>query len=468
MAVAVLWGGIAAIEFVKQGVAAYRHFSKDNAQEREGIVNKLEAVKELMQSTDPSHIPKQAHKMLQQHLEELKACVADLGSKTGEETLQKLNQSIDSYSGLLSLHLTKKLVSDGNPVLPCKFTNGTAKRFYLKYLAKLGVSVSTGKFSSALAFDLEDSWLPCFQNWVKAGLEGAIQGYVNIRELDSFFTLLTQAQGLRQDGVEVAHFAYLKDEQAKRYLGSLHGQLRHGYGIELTSDGRMYCGDWSQNAKEGNGFVEYADGRRLYGCFHQNILQNFKKLVLPEGTTYKGDLLDNGYRCGRGCLYSDKEKLLYDGTWDNDKRVEGVAWEQLPSNVLCEYKYSGGVKQQVGKYTWPDGTVYEGRLVKGLKAGEGKCTYPDGSQYSGQWLNDKRHGQGSYTIGSRMYTGTWENDMEHGEGTVTEGGILLMTGKWTSGKLNGRFSVYLQDGEVLDGGIWRKGEQVRPSRCLLF
>jgi hypothetical protein len=72
--------------------------------------------------------------------------------------------------------------------------------------------------------------------------------------------------------------------------------------------------------------------------------------------------------------------------------------------------------------------VYEGKLER-LE----EKYYPDGSQCYKQWLNDKRHDLGSYTNGYYMHTGKWESDLEHGEGTVTDDGILMMTGRCTSG-----------------------------------
>ena len=42
-----------------------------------------------------------------------------------------------------------------------------------------------------------------------------------------------------------------------------------------------------------------------------------------------------------------------------------------------------GTRSGKGKYTWSDGTVYEGPYVNGAKHGEGKLTFADGSHYQG-------------------------------------------------------------------------------------
>ncbi len=47
-----------------------------------------------------------------------------------------------------------------------------------------------------------------------------------------------------------------------------------------------------------------------------------------------------------------------------------------------------------GKYTWPDGTVYDGDWKDDIKNGEGKSTYPDGIVYEGDFKDGKMNGKG--------------------------------------------------------------------------
>ena len=46
-------------------------------------------------------------------------------------------------------------------------------------------------------------------------------------------------------------------------------------------------------------------------------------------------------------------------------------------------KYERDVKNGLGKYTYLNGTVYEGEFVNGEFEGTGTCTYPDGDKYVG-------------------------------------------------------------------------------------
>ena len=45
--------------------------------------------------------------------------------------------------------------------------------------------------------------------------------------------------------------------------------------------------------------------------------------------------------------------------------------------------YSDDVKNGLGKYTYMNGTVYDGEFVNGEYEGAGKCTYADGDEYIG-------------------------------------------------------------------------------------
>lgn len=47
-----------------------------------------------------------------------------------------------------------------------------------------------------------------------------------------------------------------------------------------------------------------------------------------------------------------------------------------------------------GKYTWPDGSQYEGDVQDGLRHGQGVFTAATKERYEGEWKNGLRHGFG--------------------------------------------------------------------------
>eukprot|EP01043_Picozoa_sp_COSAG02_P001747 COSAG02_NODE_37_length_48203_cov_57.745708_31_plen_141_part_00 len=79
------------------------------------------------------------------------------------------------------------------------------------------------------------------------------------------------------------------------------------------------------------------------------------------------------------------------------------------------------VKRTDATLTHEDGAVYRGdQNEAGEKHGTGRYTWKDGSYYDGQWKNDEREGMGKYTYPSGgVYDGEWKDSKPHGNGTYT-------------------------------------------------
>ena len=70
-----------------------------------------------------------------------------------------------------------------------------------------------------------------------------------------------------------------------------------------------------------------------------------------------------------------------------------------------------------GKYSFPDGDLYEGEFQKGKKHGRGKMTSADGSSYDGEYADGKKHGTGTYTYASgAVEVDRWEAGARVGQG----------------------------------------------------
>lgn len=101
--------------------------------------------------------------------------------------------------------------------------------------------------------------------------------------------------------------------------------------------------------------------------------------------------------------------------------------------------------------------------------GKGKFTWPDGSSYDGSYKNDKKHGQGTFRWGGVhkengipmekcVYEGQWENGKQNGKGKLTwgDGQGVGKDGKvvndsrenWTGGMLDGEWKEGKQNGEA--------------------
>lgn len=78
--------------------------------------------------------------------------------------------------------------------------------------------------------------------------------------------------------------------------------------------------------------------------------------------------------------------------------------------------------------------------------GQGRFTWPDGRIYQGQYLNDKKHGYGVFNWyirinkivrqNNRMYRGQWKNGKQDGEGEFyTIKDKEWKKGIWVDGKM---------------------------------
>ncbi|XP_058755814.1 phosphatidylinositol 4-phosphate 5-kinase 6-like [Vicia villosa] len=96
-----------------------------------------------------------------------------------------------------------------------------------------------------------------------------------------------------------------------------------------------------------------------------------------------------------------------------------------------------------GKYTWSNGTIYEGDWVDGKRTGKGRIIWPCGKKYKG--------GNGPVMGKNRnIYIGNWKNNQRDGRGIVKWASGEVLEGCWSNGLL--RSGVYrLANGDVYTG-----------------
>ena len=63
-----------------------------------------------------------------------------------------------------------------------------------------------------------------------------------------------------------------------------------------------------------------------------------------------------------------------------------------------------------GRFTWADGTYYEGEWKNGREEGHGNKVWPDKESYGGQWRGGLRHGQGRAVFSNKdTYVGDFSD-----------------------------------------------------------
>ncbi len=97
-----------------------------------------------------------------------------------------------------------------------------------------------------------------------------------------------------------------------------------------------------------------------------------------------------------------------------------------------------GKDGQQQSLTFPDGTRYEGSVLKDKPHGRGVMVFPSGDLYYGDFLDGKRNGQGIYTFkDSTRYKGGFLNDVYNGQGLLTFPDGRRQEGTWANGKFVG-------------------------------
>jgi len=199
---------------------------------------------------------------------------------------------------------------------------------------------------------------------------------------------------------------------------------------------------------------------------------------------YHGEFDELGKKNGVGkmIIIKDKEKIFYQGIWENDYLNNGNVYYEDGSFYIGEIKnymrhgkgkfqselenYDGDWKEDQkdgeGTLIFSDGTKYTGTFKHNKFNGKGIMEWKDGFFYDGYFLNNFLHGEG-YLRGNNehIYKGHFQNGKFHGEGTFkwinrneyTE----YYKGNYSSGQKDGKGEFHFRNGHVYNG-LWKSGE----------
>ena len=160
-------------------------------------------------------------------------------------------------------------------------------------------------------------------------------------------------------------------------------------------------------------------------------------LQFRSGNVYTGELADQTTMHGAGIYRWSSAGVTYAG--------------EFASNKLTGR----------GKYSWADGSTYEGELRAGVRHGVGTFSGPGGHpKYEGQWVEGRRHGKGmlTYSDGGDVYEGEFANDQREGSGTLTHGSGNSYTGQWVADQKCGQGVFEWRDRRERYTGQWHDGK----------
>lgn len=180
----------------------------------------------------------------------------------------------------------------------------------------------------------------------------------------------------------------------------------------LDVGGGSFEGQTLAGRPQGEGRLEWADGRVFVGEFFDGVPDGKGELTWPDGMRYRGPVVA--------------------GQIEGEARVE-----------------------------FADGRRYRGPFVNGMPEGLGTFRWPDRSRYTGEYVAGQRHGWGEYKGASgERYVGGFARGARHGQGTLIAADGTLFRGNFRSGQLHG-FGVRVSPkGRRLNLEYWENGALV--------
>ncbi|KAL8143348.1 hypothetical protein V2J09_016380 [Rumex salicifolius] len=132
----------------------------------------------------------------------------------------------------------------------------------------------------------------------------------------------------------------------------------------------------------------------------------------------------------------------------------------FPNGDSYEGDLFKGLPHGNGRYTWCDGTEYEGGWEMGKMSGKGKMKWPSGSFYEGDFSGGYFDGHGDFTsINKYHYTGAWRMNNMHGFGRKEYSNSDVYEGSWKEGIREGSGTYVWSSGDTYTGA-WKDGKML--------
>ncbi|KAG4958954.1 hypothetical protein AAZX31_13G067500 [Glycine max] len=163
------------------------------------------------------------------------------------------------------------------------------------------------------------------------------------------------------------------------YAGSFSGNVPHGSGKYLWTDGCMYEGEWKRGKASGKGKFSWPSGATYEGEFKSGRMEGFGTFVGSDGDTYRG-------------------------SWSSDRK-HGFGQKRYVNGDLYEGSWKRNVQDGHGRYVWKNGNEYVGEWKNGVINGKGALLWANGNRYEGLWENGVPKGNGVMKIHHRLLWG---------------------------------------------------------------
>lgn len=217
-----------------------------------------------------------------------------------------------------------------------------------------------------------------------------------------------------------------------RYVGNWRNSLQEGEGRMTEADGTTYFGWFHQGKRHGEGEITFANKNKLKATWAFDKIKDEVQFTFANDDYYEGEI-DGTTLTGNGTMrYANGD--MYVGQWKNNQRdgkgrmvfEDGTElagdweadnfhadWSSLgyQGDLLAAADCNAGCPDSPrGKYRYPNGTTFYGKVNSSLPAGNGTVVYSNGNTYHGAFNNHQPEGLGiMYYADGEMHGGIWRN-----------------------------------------------------------
>ena len=177
-------------------------------------------------------------------------------------------------------------------------------------------------------------------------------------------------------------------QDGSRYSGQFNKGVPHGKGRLIMVKGDVYEGEFYFGKKQGEGKYHFSSGNKYIGQFKGDKISGKGKMEYADNTQYQGNWKNNKPHGYGTYFYSNGRKVT--GFWKSGRLVKKAGagskiLDPVISTTAAGYKNCNNsyCHNEIGKYTYGDGSYYIGQFINGAPEGEGTCHYVNGDVYQG-------------------------------------------------------------------------------------
>jgi hypothetical protein len=199
----------------------------------------------------------------------------------------------------------------------------------------------------------------------------------------------------------------LTEPDGTSYFGEFHQGKRHGEGSITFSNGSHMQAFWAFDKVSGTAEFTFANKDFYRGEMEGTLLVGQGTMNYANGDTYVGSWLSNR-RHGQGIMtFADGSELS--GTWDNDEFQADWSLLGYQGDFAAAVDCTGGnCPDGRGKFRYPDGTTFFGKIIDQAPTGNGSVQYNNGNLYHGGFAGHRPDGLGiMYYADGEIQGGLW-------------------------------------------------------------